>query len=73
MIKKYATLLLIALLVTGCTSKQLYDAGQDIKCQEYYKDEDYLYKTKCEKESYEDYQRKRESLLKERRKDANSS
>jgi hypothetical protein len=62
MIKQYTTLLLVALLVTGCTPKQLYDAGQDIKCQEYYKDEDPLYKTKCEKESYEEYQRKRESL-----------
>lgn len=58
---------LLILLTTACSTQQLYEAGQDIRCQEYYKNEDILYETKCQKESYNEYKRKRNEAMKRKK------
>ena len=48
------------LLTAACSTQQWYEAGEDLRCQEYRKHEDPYYKTKCPKTSYEEFERKRE-------------
>ena len=49
--------------ITACSTRQWYEVGQDLSCQEYRKDEDPYYKNECPETSYKKYQEKRKAAL----------
>jgi len=66
---KTSAMQLALLMLSACSTQQLYDASQDLRCQEYYRNEDPHHKTECVKERYEEYQRKREEVLNDKSKE----
>ncbi|MBE1298618.1 MAG: hypothetical protein GJ680_01735 [Alteromonadaceae bacterium] len=62
---KTLSLTFALLILSGCSSKQLYNAGQDIKCQEYERKQDIYRQKECEKGRYEDYRAQKDQLEQE--------
>lgn len=60
-IKLYAQKIFILTFfpLAACTTQQWYGVGQDVRCDEYRKDEDPFYKKPCPRIPYEEYERQR--------------
>ena len=62
---KFSTYIFLTFVIstTACSTQQWYEVGQDIRCEEYRKNEDPYYKNECPETSYKEYRKKREAVL----------
>lgn len=60
-------LIFSSLVLSACSSKQMYHSGQSMHCYEQEKRDPYNQQPNCDRQSYEEYQRQLEELEKSKK------